>query len=308
MILWGIFFTFLTTISTNILRQWFAADHGTYWLADWLFIWPEQKYFVYFYPPQSFFHSLFLCHHCYFIFILPLCYCDYPNGYTYTATLHCIAWLCLWASPTQCACACAMWKKRAITQQQLWQWQVRAGRMWMVCVCVDVFDYKIEMDNAVKSRRQMIWRRIGVSSSTTSFLFVQRTNFLFIFFVLKSQCATLAMTKHISTEKGLRVHIIIITVIIVIITLSFVSVRSKSTFIIFQCRFHWVNVLPSFYVVSSMVFSRQFLLFLIYVHVVRCIVLQFISEMLSIYWFHWWKWKRMLKTNNCWPQNIFGES
>lgn len=78
-------------------------------LVGWLFIWPEQTYFVHFYPPPSFstINNVFVrvrvratfCVHCYFISILPLSYCDYPNGYT---ELHCIAWLCLWANPNVC--------------------------------------------------------------------------------------------------------------------------------------------------------------------------------------------------------------
>lgn len=168
MILWGIFFTFLTTISLIF------CGNGCCWswhlLVGWLFIWPENKRILFTFTPPHFLPSTMcvcgvraratFCVHCYFISILPLCYCDYPNGYT---ELHCIASHdCVYElTPVSVTASngCANGKYK----------QKRDSVYLSVSLTT-----KIEMDNAQKCKRQMIRRRFDgtSSSSTTSFSYV----------------------------------------------------------------------------------------------------------------------------------------
>lgn len=86
MILWGIFFTFLTTISLifcgNGCWSWHLLVGLGGWLVGFLFG-HTTNVFCSLLPPRFCHHRMCvrLCVHCYFISILPLCYCDYPNGY-----------------------------------------------------------------------------------------------------------------------------------------------------------------------------------------------------------------------------------
>lgn len=205
-----------------------AADHGTYWVG-WHFIWPDQnKRILFTFTPLIFCHHqcvyararalvygrVFVC----IVISFPFYYCVIViirmGIQRYIASHDCVYELTPVCTVCVCVCVCN-------SQQWMCKWQVQTEKISFLCI----FDYEIEMDNAEKCKRQMIWRRFDVSSSTSSsyvlfYSFFSFVSGLCVCVILKTKASSICSSKSMchngngKTFQPKKVYVLLLSLLL----------------------------------------------------------------------------------------------